>query len=138
MGRDTTCQENATRSEHQHPIEAIIQPPAGQPTMMPIELPKKTDLNVLPRLPDHLHLGQDDLLMPPLTTEVARMRPEELGDKSLTLTNPHPQLGNVTRIPEPTALSVQNRLTIESPTKRAGLDPLINVVKIRTAEQPTK
>jgi hypothetical protein len=76
--------------------------------------------------------------MPPLTTEVSRMRPEELGDKFLTLTNPHPQLGNVTQIPEPTALSVQTRLTIDSPTKRAGLDPLINVVKIRTAEQPTK
>jgi hypothetical protein len=73
MGRDTTRPENATRCENQHPIEAIIQPPAGQPTLVRIEVPKKTDLHVRPRLPDHLHLGQDDLLMPPSTTEVARM-----------------------------------------------------------------
>jgi hypothetical protein len=106
MGRDTTCPENATRCENQHPIEAIIQPPAGQPTPMRIAMPEKTDLHIRPRIPNHLHLDQDDLLMPPPTTKVARIGPEELGDKTRTPTNLHPHSVNVPQISEPTDVAV--------------------------------
>jgi hypothetical protein len=76
--------------------------------------------------------------MPPPTTKVARIGPEELGDKSRTPTNLHPHSVNVPQISEPTALSVQGSSAVESPTKMGGPDPLINVLQIRSTEQPSK
>jgi hypothetical protein len=102
--------------------------------MLHIELLKETDSNTPPRLPHNLHLGQDDLLMPTLTKKVTRIRPEELGDESLILTDPHPNPVNIPQISEPTELGVQGSSTVESPTKRGGPDPLINVLQIHTAE----
>jgi hypothetical protein len=133
-GGDSTRPEEATRREHQHPINTITQPSASQPKPVRIEVPKETDLHVQIGLPYDLQLGHDDLLVTPSTTKVDTICPDELGDKLRPPIIHHTNPANVAQQLETTALSVQRSSTVHTPSKRRGHAPLIKVFQLRGAE----